>query len=675
MKTDTKLFTSHAALRCVIAILLLLPAMFTYAQRHEWEQFLYQLGEYEGLEASTWETSYNLLCDLEENPININTATREQLEQLPFLTAKDVEGISEYIYFHGPIKSLGELAMISNLDYFKRRLLFYFTYAGKLPENGFPTLNNILKYGKHEILGTIKIPLYKRKGDIDGYLGYQFKHSIRYDFTYGDYVRFGLIGSQDAGEPFFANKNNLGYDFYSFYFVLKKLGRLKTLAVGRYRVRFGMGLVINNNFSFGKLSSLTTLGRGGSNIRAHSSLSDGNYLQGAAATVNLTEGLDLSGFVSLRKFDATLNEDDNTIATILTSGYHRTETEMAKKHNSSHTVAGGNIDYRFKGFHVGFTGIYVVLDKELKPKTEVIYRRHYAHGKNFYNIGINYGYTGHRLSFNGETATGGCNAIATINALSYGLTDNLDLMALQRFYSYRYYSLFAESFSEGGAVQNESGIYVGANWRPMPGMSVMAYTDFAYFAWPKYQASSSSKSFDNLIQATYIKGEWNFTARYKLKMRERDNEDKTGLIFKNEHRGRLSAAYSHGIWQMKTQADIAYTQYKGNSFGWMISQNASLKLDNLLSTSVSLGYFDTDDYNSRVYSYEKGMLYSFSIPSYFGNGVRLALLASSRFSEKITITAKLGLTKYFDRDKIGSSYQEINGSSTTDLELQAKLRL
>ena len=675
MRTGIENTELRIVLKCVVAVLLLFQTARVYAQNHEWEQYLYQLGELEDLESTTWESSFNLLCDLEENPVNINTATREQLEQLPFLTAKDVEDISEYIYMHGPMKNLGELAMIRDLDYYKRRLLFYFTYAGEIPQKGFPELKNILKYGKHDIIGTVKIPFYKRKGDREGYLGYQYKHSIRYDFTYGDYVRFGLIGAQDAGEPFFAGKNNMGYDFYSFYFVLKKLGRIKTLALGRYRVRFGMGLVVNNNFGFGKLSSLTTLGRGGSNIRAHSSRSDGNYFQGAAATVNVAEGLDVSGFVSLRKFDATLNKDGNTIATILTSGYHRTETEMEKKNNSSHTVAGGNIDYRYKGFHVGITGVYAALDKELKPKTEAVYRRHYAHGKDFYNIGINYGYTGHRLSVNGETATGGCNAVATVNSLSYSLTDNLDLMALQRFYSYRYYSLFAESFSEGGAVQNESGIYVGAGWRPMPGLSVMAYTDFAYFAWPKYQASGSSRSFDNLLQATYAKGEWNFTARYRLKMRERDNDSKTCLAFKNEHRGRLSATYNSGVWHIKTQADIAFTQYKDDSFGWMVTQNASLDLGKMLDASVILGYFDTDDYNSRVYSYERGMLYSFSMPSYFGNGVRLALVANSNFTDGITITAKIGFTKYFDRDKIGSGYQEINNSSATDLELQMRLRI
>lgn len=73
------------------------------------------------------------------------------------------------------------------------------------------------------------------------------------------------------------------------------------------------------------------MGRGGSNIRAHSSTSDGNYLQGAAGTFTIAKGLDLSLFVSYRKFDATLNKGDSTISTILNSGYHRTKTELDKK--------------------------------------------------------------------------------------------------------------------------------------------------------------------------------------------------------------------------------------------------------------------------------------------------------------------------------------------------------
>lgn len=660
----------------LIILLLLFPLLTINAeQTHEWEQFLYQLSELEDVESSAWESSFDLLCDLEENPININTASREDLEQFPFLTAKDIEDICEYLYRYGPMKSLGELVMIRDLSYYKRRLLFYFTYAGDVDKRIFPSLKNIFKYGKHEVVGTIKIPFYNRKGDINGYQGYKYKHSVRYDFDYGNYVRFGFLGAQDAGEPFFAGKNSMGYDFYSFYLVLKNLGRIKTLALGRYRLRFGMGLVINNNFGFGKLSTLSSMGRGSSNIRAHSSTSDGNYLQGAAGTFNILKGLDVSLFISSRKFDATLNKEDGTIATILNSGYHRTKTEMDKKNNSSHFLVGGNVDYRYGGFYVGATAVYTSFDKELIPKTEAIYRRYYAHGKTFYNVGVNYGYTGSRLSFSGETATGGCRAMATINSLSYNVTDNLSILALQRFYSYRYYALFAESFSEGGAVQNESGVYLGFTWRPFPSLNIVAYTDYAYFAWPKYQASNTSRSSDNLLQVTYNKSNWTFSARYRLKLREKDNADKTGLINKIDHRGRASAAYNYGELKLKTQLDFAYTSYKEKSMGWMVSQSAHYSFMKGLKADASFGYFNTDSYDSRVYSYEKGMLYSFYFPSFYGHGIRCALVASYDFMKIFTLTAKIGTTKYFDRNQIGSSYQLIAHSSATDLELQLRMRL
>lgn len=659
-----------------ILILFLLSFMFVSSlsaqQPREWEQYLYQLGELEDFESVSWESSFELLYDIEANPININTATRDELEQLPFLTAKDVENISEYIYRYGAMKTLGELVMIKDLDYLKRRLLFFFTYAGDVRKPIFPKLKNILEYGKHDFLGTIKVPFYSRKGDKKGYEGYKYKHSIRYDFTYGDYVRAGFLGAQDAGEPFFAGKNSIGYDFYSFFLLLKKLGPIKSLAIGRYRLRFGMGLVINNNFGFGKLSTLSSMGRGSSNIRAHSSLSEANYLQGVATTVNITKGLDVSMFMSYRKFDATLNKNDSSIATILNSGYHRTSIELDKKNNSSHLLIGGNIDYRWRGFYVGTTATFTSLDKELRPKTDAVYRRHYANGKDFYNIGVNYGYTGHRLSFSGETATGGCNALATINTLSLTLTENFDLLALQRFYSYKYYSLFAESFSEGGAVQNESGIYLGLTWRPISTLRIMAYSDFAYFAWPKYQAANSSRAFDNLLQFAYTPDKWAFTARYRVKIRERDDEDKTTLINKIEHRGRFSVAYNSSMWNIKTQADIVSTKYKSSSFGLMISQNIGVNYRNILNANATFGYFNTDDYESRVYSYERGIRYSFVIPSYYGKGIRYALLVNSECLRNIGITAKVGTTKYFDRNKIGSSYQQINHSSATDLELQVK---
>lgn len=355
----------------LLVIFVLLSVIVKAQDSQAWEKYFYQLAEFEDIESSSLQSVYDILCDLDDNPININTATREDLMLIPFLNEKDIEDISAYIYQYGPLKTMGELSMIESIGHNKRMLLGYFVYIGDPEKESFPSVGKMLGNAHHEIMATGKIPTYSRKGDKEGYLGYKYKHNVRYDMTYGDYFRLGVVGAQDSGEPFFAHKNSAGYDHYSFYLQLKKLGRIKNLVVGRYRVNFGMGLVINNDFTLGKVAMLTSLGKQSYNIRPHSSRSSSNYLQGAAATVQLSKGLDISGFVSYRKIDATLNKD-SSISTILDNGYHRTETEMSKKNNTSQWLAGTNIRYKFKNFHVGATAIYTSLNRSLSPKTETL---------------------------------------------------------------------------------------------------------------------------------------------------------------------------------------------------------------------------------------------------------------------------------------------------------------
>ena len=43
------------------------------------------------------------------------------------------------------------------------------------------------------------------------------------------------------------------------------------------------------------------------------------------------------------------------------------------------------------------------------------------------------------------------------------------------------------------------------------------------------------------------------------------------------------------------------------------------------SGGIRLQYFETDDYNSRIYAYENDLLYSFSIPVFYDKGFRYYL--------------------------------------------------
>ena len=635
-----------------------------------WERYVNEVMTQEDAESEAWEDTYELLCELEQHPLDINAATREQLEELPFLSARQVEEMVEYLDRYGPMKSLNELLMIQSLGYAQRRLLTYFIYVGEERSEGFPRVRDIAGYGHHELIGTGRIPFYERKGDKDGYLGDPYRHWLRYQFVYGDAVKLGLVGAQDAGEPFFTHRNRWGYDYYSLYLQVRNWGRLESLCLGNYRVSMGMGLVMNSEFSLGKVAMLQNMGRSANSLRAHSSRSN-NSLRGLAATVGLGRGLKMTAFASYQAMDATLNKD-STAATILTASYHRTETEMAKKNNLHALKTGGSLRYARHGLRWGVNALYVRLDRELRPNTSVLYRQHYPQGQEFLNASLDYAIVRPRLALSGETAVDKSGHLATINSVSVRLGDGLSIMALQRFYSYAYSSLDARSYSDGGRVQNESGIYLGLSWQPSLSFRLAAYADYAYFAWARYQVSQSSYSGDHLLQGSWQHRHWNFFGRYRFRWRQRDNEDKSGLENRFEHRGRLSAEYTgDGGFGSRTQLDGGYCAYGEGEWGAMVSESLSYTY-RWLRLNAGFGYFHTDGYDSRVYLYERGPLYTYSMSSFDGEGIRYWLMARVNIGQRLMLTAKMGVTDYFDRSTVGSSYQWVDASSLTDLDVQVR---
>src|SRR5574344_50991 len=638
-----------------------------------WDSFIQNYSEDDN-NSDGWKEVYETLCELHEHPMNINTATREDLGRLPFITEEQIEEIQAYIYSHGEMKTLGELLLIESLDYETRKMLEFFVFAGDKERAEFPGLNKLIKYGKSDLLASSDVPLYDCKGDNNGYLGYKYANSFRYNYHYSDFIKLGIVGSQDAGEPFFAGKNRFGYDFYSYYFVLKNYGRLKCLAVGCYRVSFGMGLVVNSDFSLGKTAALVSMGRSNNNIRAHPSQSESNYFDGVAATVEVVKNLSLSAFLSYRMLDATLNKDEASVSSIIDGGYHRTETEMGKKGNLRSKLVGGNVHYFIKGFHLGATAVYTDLSRCLSPDMSSIYRRYYARGKDFFNIGSDYGYICHRYKLNGEVAFGKSGGVATVNNLNVRLRSDMELIAVQRFYSYRYSSLYSQSFSEGGSVQNESGIYIGVKWQPSRKLNVMAYTDYFCFAWPKYQISKSSSGMDNMFSIAYLPEHWSFNMRYRIKLRQKDDENKTSLKNNIRQTARISSAYApnkNAEWRM--QADVSAAAFNGKSdCGYMINGSFLYKYKDFLRFNVSFGYFNTDSYDSRIYTYEPGLLYSFSFPSYYGEGFRSSAIVHADISQSLALTVKAGITKYLDRKTIGSALQQISSSSKSNIDCQLR---
>ncbi len=658
----------------VLIVSLLFPVLLQAQTSADWEDAFHQWIDTEEVESASTADIYDNLSELAANPININRATREELEQLPFLTPQQIEELMGYIARYGAMRSVGELQMLTSLDADRRHLLLYFIYIGEpqKPDNRL-RLDSILQHSKHQILLSGRIPLYERKGDRNGYLGPKYRHTLRYQMTYHDRVKLGLTGAQDAGEPFFSNKNRWGYDHYSYYLQMKDLGSVKNLCVGMYQVQWGMGLVMNGGFYLGKLATLQSMGRSTTMLRPHSSRSTQGYLQGAAATIQLHKNWQITAFASYRPLDATLNKD-NTARTLLTSSYHRTPIEMAKKNNTHETDFGGSIGWRKGTLYAHANMLYTHLDRKLNPQKENFpYRRYAAEGNRFVNASIDYGYTNARLSFSGETAIQQDGAIATIHRLGYRFGHSLNLMLLHRYYDKKYTALHAQSFSEGGDVQNEHGVYVGLTWQPSSKLNLQWYADFAHFSWKRYQVSLPSDAFDTMILArTLFNNIWKLEARYRLHVRQKDNQEKTFLLNRTEQKARLRLCCDmpFGL-SLLTQLDGILVNFKGKEKGWMLSEQAVYQWRKF-QLSGHICYFQTDSYESRLYQYERTLLYNYASQMLYGKGIRYAMMARADIGKHLMLIAKLGVTNYFDRSKISSGYQEINGSSMADVDVQVR---
>ena len=292
-----------------------------------WEENIEQLSMDE--EEKNWEDELEELSNRLQEPVNINVTTKRELEQFPFLSDIQIENILAYVYIHGQMQTIYELQLVEEMDKHTIDLLLPFVCVHPVPEKiGFPRLKSLLKYGKQEVLTRLDVPFYTRKGYQKNYLGPAMYHSLRYGYRYGDYLQMGITAEKDAGEPFFALHNEKGYDYYSIYFLLRNLGKLKTLALGNYRLSFGQGLVVSTDFRLGKTYSLSTVDNRNSGIRKHSSTDEYNYFRGAAATVEVIPALQLSGFYSHRSMDGVI--EGNEITSIYKTGLHRTEKEADK---------------------------------------------------------------------------------------------------------------------------------------------------------------------------------------------------------------------------------------------------------------------------------------------------------------------------------------------------------
>ena len=628
-----------------------------------------------------WENELEELSNRLQEPVNLNSATREQLEQFPFLSDIQIEHLLAYIYIHGQMETIYELQLVEELD--RQTIQYLLPFVCIKAINNEPAfrwktmLKDAGRYGKNEVLTRLDIPFYKRKGYEHTYLGPSVYNSVKYTFRYRDQLYAGGVAEKDAGEPFAALHNRYGYDYYSFYLLLQNCGRLKLLAVGNYRLSFGQGLVMSTDYLMGKTIYASSFNNRSTGIKRHSSTDEYNYFRGVATTVALTKRLSVSAFYSHRNMDGVVT--DGEITSVYKTGLHRSRKEADKKNLLTSQLTGGNVSYQQNHIRLGITGVYYVFNRPYEPELTG-YSKYNIHGNHFYNLGIDYAYRWRRFSFQGETAIGK-QGWASLNRLQYSPVQDIQFMLIHRFYSYDYWAMYAHSFGEGSTVQNEQGYYVGLETTPFSHWRFFVSFDLFSFPWKKYRINKPSRGTDGLIQATFTpRTNLSMYLKYRYKQKERDLTGSKGTltlpIFHHQLRYRLNYSLND-VFSSRTTLDYNHfhSQDRAATKGYQVTQMISSQLPwTRLFADVQGSYFCTDDYESRVYVSEKGLLYTFYTPSFQGRGFRCAVRLRYELNKHWLFITKFGETIYLNRNEIGSGNDLIYGNKKADIQMQLRIK-
>jgi hypothetical protein len=650
----------------------------------EWTKYLDELANNENANEDYIRNLLDELSYITENPYNLQNVTKEDLEKLPFLTSLQIENLLYYIHKYGPLTDIHELKNVDDLDMRTIIYLLPFVYVGKTESNEKKTSNrNFFQSCKQEFVFSTNFTLQEKKGykkvseteqmedPNQFYVGDPYYLSFRYGLNFNDKIQLGICGEKDQGESFFKNGNK-GFGFYAFNLKIKKLGFLDELHFGDYRLSFGQGLVVNNNFYMGKTSETVNINQRNTGIQRHVSTNESQYFNGVSGLIKW-KNIRTILFYSDRDVDA--NADTTTIYSFKTDGYNRTYSDLQKKQTAKIELVGGNIQWMKENFSLGLTVVYYSFGEKNLDPTSKLYNLFYLRGKDGFNAGFNYIYQQKNWELQGETAIDKSGKLAMINSLHIKPVSFIDWIFSFRYYDKQYNAFYGKGFSESTSIQNETGLYTGAKIHLSRKWNLAAYWDYFIFPWLKYEVDSPSSGNDALIQVKYNHSsilQMGLRYRFKEKYKNVSSEEKktTDILPYEQHRWQYQLDYFPSkALSFGTQAD--YNQYKcgeENQQAWSLTQSFSYTPSkSKFQLNGALAYFHCVDWNARINVYEKSVLYAFNFPVYYGRGIRYYILAKWKITKSLTLNLKCANTHYSDRNVIGSGLDEIQGKEKTDI--------
>jgi hypothetical protein len=633
-----------------------------------------------------------------EHPLNLNTASKEELERLHLLTDFQILSLQKYIRENGPLLSIYELPLVYGFSESLARTIEPFVVVeppGRAAPAGKPK-------GSHQLLMRVSSVLEEQKGYSDisdsalaanpnaRYLGNRLRFMTKYRYQRGDKWLIGYNGDKDPGEPFFSGENKKGFDFNSVYFQVNDVWKFKSIVAGDYQAKAGQGLSLWSGLAFGKSPDIVNIRKRGETLNPYTSVDENRFMRGAAATMGLGE-FDVTGFFSIKHIDANTEIDTSTWDPVITSfqstGYHRTPGEFEDRHAIRETIGGGNVAWNHDRIHLGAIFLHYAYDATIQPLPEPFSPPGGGIRSNS-NMGMDYTLSFNRMILFGEfsySLNSGkgdfMDCVAMLNGASFELHPQVSLSVLHRYLGAGFNALYGNAFRENPANSNENGLYMGLEVHPAPHWKLSGYLDAYRFPYLVELIADGNSGFDYHLQADYTdRDRLNAYLRFRYKKRPEklNSGDLTGTAEPVPRRSQLRFNISYRLSDALTFQDrleLSFYEKENREKGWLAYHDILYKPVYFpLGFSFRYSMFDTESYDSRIYTYEHDVLYAFSIPFWYGRGIRTYLNARWAIGRHLDLWFKYALSWYPDRESISSGLNEIRGHHRQDINLQLRLK-
>lgn len=642
-----------------------------------------------------------ITADLEyyfENPLNINTATIEELEKLIMLNDFQIKNLIHYIRRYGEIKTVYELKYIEGFSYTTIiQMLPFIAIDGQNTSKKW-SVKKGLKYGNHQVfvrtttliqdaVGYEDVSDSIRSSNLEKYYpGNKHRLYSRYKFNYKNKLLWGLTAEKDPGEQFFQGEQKYGFDFYSAHLQIKDIGPIKNLVLGDFQGQFGQGLVMWSYLSNSKSTYVMDIRKRGQGLRKYSSTDENAFLRGMGATLNF-RNIDFTVFASYKKMDAsyqTVDTIDNETAFFSAfdnSGIHATPNQIEKKDAITESLMGSNITWVNRKLKVGVTGITYKFNVPLLKDT-TLYNQFDFRGIENYNVSADFQYMFRKIHFFGEAAMSKNGGTAYLAGALLELTSQLKASVLYRNYSPDYFSAYSNAFAESSSNKNEKGLYFGVEMNPLRKLKLSAFYDYFSFPWLKQSASSPTKGNEYFLRADFLASR-NVLMYASIKSENKEtniDEDNTGISSLGNVENisaQYQISYSAGDnWKFRNRIAYHYYENISSESGYMLFQDIICKPFRApLKIVFRYAFFDTDSYNSRIYAYESDVLYAYSVPAMYDQGTRTYLMLKYTLGEKLDLWFRYSQTRYTNKKSIGSGLNEIEGNLKSEIKFQLRWKI